>query len=549
MHFRLLIFAAATVLRAQQPAAGTCSLAGQVLRADTGEPVHRAVVALRKLDSRSGTSLTAATGTDGRFQLQGIEPGQYRLSAGHNGFLPAEYGQRSYGKPGTPITLAPRQQLDDIVLRLVRDGAVSGRAVNEDGEKIAYVRVQTLKQAIVQGRKQWVSAGMATTNDLGEYRIFGLAPGRYILTAHYTSPFAQRVAAPTSRTGAPPSTGEDEGYAPLFYPGTPDAARATPIEVQPGADLRGIDFNLAPTRTVRVRGRVKFEGAETAPRPMVTLLPRNSQLLGYLGRHGTQVDEKGEFEIRGVTPGSYMLAADLFDQTNRQTARMPIEVGSSSIEGLNLVMGPAAVLQGRIRVDGDGPYPAGNIRVFLQSADGSAGMGTGYANVKPDGTFTIQNLSNDVYLPTLSGLPEDYYVQSIRLGDVDATEAPIDLSAGAVSRLEIVLGMGTAQVEGTVTKAQEPAAGGVIVLVPDGRRRGFARFYKTATADQNGHFLMKGITPGEYKAFAWDEVEEGIYQDAEFLQTFESKGKSVSLKRQARETTQLELLNVGEGQR
>jgi hypothetical protein len=549
MRFRLLFFLACPVaiaLAAQAPADNRSSVAGQVMRADTGEPLRRAVVTMRPAEGRSSAPLAASTGPDGRFEMGGIPPGQYRIWVSRNGFLAQEYGQKSYGRPGMPVTLAARQEMTGIAFRMVPQGAISGRVVNEDGEKISYVRIQAFRQGRVQGRRQWTPAGMSATNDLGEYRIFGLYPGRYFLAAQYTSALAP-VAAPGD---AKPGPDAEEAYAPLYYPGSLDPVRATPVEAPPGADVRGIDFTLVPTRTVRIRGRVKFEASDSLTRPVVALFPRTSAFLGFMGRHGAQVDEKGEFEIRGVTPGSYWLTADMFGENKRLTFRSPLEVGTSSIEGANLVLGPAPVLNGRVRAEADAKVSLGGIRIYLQTQETGSTGSSGFATVKPDGAFAVQNLANDVYVLTLArSSDDDVYIKSIRLGDSDVTESALDLTQGVPGPLDITLAPGTAQLSGTVMREQQPAAGATVVIVPEGARRSLSRFYRTGTADQNGAFVMRGVTPGDYKVFAWDELEESIYQDPEFLQPFESKGRAVSLKPQARETVQLELLSGTEASR
>ncbi len=176
MRFCYLFFIALSAFAQTAPGADEAgSIAGQVVRADSGEPLSRVMVTFRKVDARSGAPLAATTAVDGRFAIKGVAPGQYRLWANRNGFLTAEYGQKSYGKPGTPISVTAKQHIQDVSLRMMQAGAISGRAVNEASERLAYVRVQALRQVYSQGRKQWMSAGMATTNDLGEYRIFGLA--------------------------------------------------------------------------------------------------------------------------------------------------------------------------------------------------------------------------------------------------------------------------------------------------------------------------------------------------------------------------------------
>jgi hypothetical protein len=220
---------------------------------------------------------------------------------------------------------------------------------------------------------------------------------------------------------------------------------------------------------------------------------------------------------------------------------MPIEAGSTNIEGLNVVLGPVPDLVGKVRVVDAINVALGNVRIILQGSEpGSAG---GSAVAKPDGSFNLQNLAADSYNLSIFGLPEDSYIKSVRLGDADVTEKPLDWNPGAPGSLEITLASGSAQLTGTVLRDQQGAPGAIVVLVPDGERRKLARFYKTAITDQNGSFSIKSITPGDYRVFAWDELEEGAYMDPDFLQGFEAKGKTISLRPQARESVQLGVLS------
>ena len=176
-------------LAAQTNPADSCSVSGQVTNASTGEPVRRALVALRRIDGSPGVvmniQVTQSGSTDaaGRFAIAGVAPGKYRLSAEHNGFLITQYGARGPNKPGTLLTLEPGQKSSDLVLRMTPHGVIAGRVLDEDGEPVSIVDVQLSRQQYMQGRKQMVRAGGGNTNDLGEYRIFGLAPGRYFLSA------------------------------------------------------------------------------------------------------------------------------------------------------------------------------------------------------------------------------------------------------------------------------------------------------------------------------------------------------------------------------
>src|SRR5207249_5473792 len=129
-----------------------------------------------------------------------------------------------------------------------------------------------------------------STNDLGEYRIFGLAPGRYYVSATYRGGMMMEMAVDRSAGQQP-----EEDYVPTYYPGTTDAASAATVEATPGAQVRGIDFTLSKTRTVRIKGRVNNMTGSGNNRVMLYLQPRDRS--GFFGMNRpTQSDPKGNFE-------------------------------------------------------------------------------------------------------------------------------------------------------------------------------------------------------------------------------------------------------------
>jgi alpha-tubulin suppressor-like RCC1 family protein len=87
-----------------------------------------------------------------------------------------------------------------------------------------------------------------------------------------------------------------------------------------------------------------------------------------------------------------------------------------------------------------------------------------------------------------------------------------------------------------------PASGATVVLVPDAAHRQRADLFKRTVTDTAGHFTLTGVSPGEYRLFAWEDVETGAYQDPEFLQPFESKGESITIREGGHESRQLKLI-------
>ena len=75
-------------------------------------------------------------------------------------------------------------------------------------------------------------------------------------------------------------------------------------------------------------------------------------------------------------------------------------------------------------------------------------------------------------------------------------------------------------------------------------RRAVFSFYKMTTSDQTGSYSFKNLTPGEYKVFAWEDIEPGAYADPEFIKPVEAKGETVTIKEGAAPAVQVTLIPV-----
>jgi hypothetical protein len=515
---------------AQQPE--LCTVEGQVLKAGSGEPLKKAQLTLRKLDARDVT-FTATTGESGRFLIPDVEPGRYRLSAERNGYVRQEYGQRRPNQPGTVLVLEAGQRRGGIVFSLVPFAVVSGRVVDEDGEPIPHVRLLALRANRESGRRELMPVVSASSDDRGEYRIFGLAPGRYYVSA---------VPAPSAGSGVRET--EEESYVPFYYPSVTDPGQAAPLELRAGGEMQGVDFRLTRTRTVRVRGRVLNAASGKLERGIVVfLMPRGPGGLAAAPRtQNAVVDAQGNFEIRGVAPGSYTLTAFQADGQRRLFARQPVEAGAANVEGVTLVLGPGLEIAGRFRFE----EPGGKwerMRVTLESRSGSV-VGGANAVVRSDGTFSLQNVAADAYTLSVAGLAVDCYVKSARLGGADVLVGGLDVSRGDLpGPLEVVLSTAGGHIEGVVVKENQAAvAGATVALVPEAAGRGQIRLFRSALADDYGHYVLRGIPPGDYRLFAWEDVEPGAWLDPDFLREFEKRGEPVSVSERARYTVQLKAI-------
>jgi protocatechuate 3,4-dioxygenase beta subunit len=542
MKIRLSLLFLAAALFAQNPTKPEhlCSVEGQIADAASGAPVKKGDIVLQRVDlnTNTGTQQTnysTITDAGGRFAMKDIEPGKYRLSANGNGFVQAMYGARGPNRPGTTISLEAGQHLKEVNLKLTPHGVITGRVVDEDGDPVVRGSVQAQTYRRIDGRKQLVPSGSAGTNDLGEYRIFGLAPGRYYLSATYNQGDNQ----PTlrERSAKPPPA---EAYAPTYYPSGIDFATAAAVEVTPGAELRGMNIALSRTHTVRVRGHVNNAAGGGRQNAMVMLTRREATgLYNIAGRNVT--DAQGDFEFHGVRPGPYSLLAQSSDGARSMSARQAIDVGNNNMEGIALTLKPGLELTGQVKAEGPEGINLASIYVVLHMRDVGAASDD---HVHDDGTFTLAHVAQEQCDVFLFGLPDGYYVKSIRAGGQEVRDSGLDMTSGAPGPLTVTIAPGAGQIEGVVQNdKQAPAAGALVVLVPDdSKRRGMRDAYHIATTDQYGKFTLKNIDPGDYKLYAWDDVEPGAYMDPDFVKPFESQAVAMSIHENSRESAQLKLI-------
>jgi len=308
-----------------------------------------------------------------------------------------------------------------------------------------------------------------------------------------------------------------------------------------------MDFLLQPVAVYKVRGHVHNLVATSSKSShnhiVVQLQPKKSGLLYNSYSFGQAiVNADGTFDLRGVLPGSYILSAQWFDDGKRHYARQSIEVGNADVEGVQLTIAPGMTVSGHVRWEGS-LSPAQNLVVMAQGVDEDNPAGL-HARVDSDGSFTLNDAPDLPLRVSVYGQSQDSYLKAVTYGGVDSLEDGFTARAGVAATLEVTLSSRGAHVQGSVINAEGlPAVGVCVVLVPDGKHRTRLSLYKEAQTDQRGQFLLRGISPGDYTLFSWNEVEVGAWEDPDFLKAFEDRGEKVTV--QEGEAKSINLTAIG----
>ncbi|MGH9632070.1 MAG: carboxypeptidase regulatory-like domain-containing protein, partial [Bryobacteraceae bacterium] len=523
----------------QTPSAAPATVEGRVV-STSGEPLRKAELTLRTMGERGAAAggYRATADNSGNFAFRAVAPGRYMLISERPGYVRQVFGARQGVRGGPPIELVPGQQMTDLVIKMIPHAVVTGKVTDSDGDPVLRASVQALRTRYFRGKRQLMPVGRAEANDLGEYRIFGLSPGKYY--------FSVSVPQYNFRGPQRSSGGRESGYAATFYPGVADPAQAGAIELSAGTELRGIDFRLSQTPTVRITGRV-IDGITNQPAQNVSvmLLPRDGASFGFNRNIGMARGPEATFELAGVAPGSYLLAANRMIQGSRSraTVQQPIEVGTGDIEGVVLALMPPVQLSGIIKVEGQNTASPEGVGVILESEHGPM-FNSPSGTVKTGSNFIIEGVGAGSYKVNVFDRTRTLYLKSVRFGERDVTGSVINIAAGAApGHLEITMSADGGQLTGAVLDGSEqPASGITVVLAPSAGQRDRHWLFKTAVTDQNGGFAIQAIAPGDYTAFAFDALEEGMQLDPEFLMKHQANGTSVEIEERGLENLQLRVI-------
>lgn len=557
------------------PTFGTASISGVVINdASPAQPVRRAIVTL----SGSGLvpSRSAISDDEGRFEIGGLPAGRFQLGVSRSGFITSSFGAKRPGRPGTAITIEDKQRLADVRLKIWRGAVIAGTLRNEAGEPMPAMPVFVVPARTIAGASLTLGNNGVTTNDLGEFRIFGLEPGTYAVVARpaatgggpmsalsdeqvdatfarLKSRSATRSPSSSAASDATPPLPPTFAYAPIFYPGTADVTQAEPIRLVAGQVVEGLSFAIQRVATAAVEGLVTRPDGQSANGASVQLLlveppgpfPSDEPVL-FDTRAGTD----GRFTIHSVTPGQYRVVAraDAAPPAPRQDtggmmivsaaptgaqlwASSQITMVGSDVSGLVLALEPGRTLKGQFRFAGNTPPPKPlQVRVGFMPVQGISRSGTirtiafvSPVAVTPDGTFELPGVPPgrfrfSVFGPALTN--SRWVPHSAVLGTVDLFDGIVDTATLPPGDVTVTYADTSAELSGVLQTADGSPFSDVFVIAfstSPSHWGAEARRVKAVRPGVDGRYVIAGLPPGDYHLSAITDVDQDEWQEPSFL--------------------------------
>jgi hypothetical protein len=524
------------------PPAPMGRITGRVLAADNGRPIKRARAYLSAPELPEGRG--TLTDDHGVFELTELPAGRYTLSVSKSGFITVSYGQRRPFQAGTPIQLRDGQRMAGIDFRLPRGSVLAGQIRDETGDPMPGVAVRVMRYQYALGERELVPAGTAQTDDQGAFRVWGLNPGEYYVSAvtrnfDFGPPGPGGPGSGPGRRGngggpggiAPgravdslPDDETEKAYAPTYYPGVGSISEARPLKVAVGQELLDVNFDLLLVRTARIAGLVTDPDGTPASSGQVTLTTEGGSTRGrgQVGASfGSRIEWDGKFAIANVPPGRYMLRARGDDTETPQYAAQPLSVASGDVTDVPVILYPSASISGTVTFEGAQPPEPSQVRITAPSAEATSISVNPSARVSKDGQFTLNGVPAGLHWIRSGGGLRGWSLKSVIIDSNDVADRPIEVQSGeTLNNVNVVFTSKQTEINGAVTNEQgNPITDVTVLAFPSDPLlwRPLARQIMTARPDQNGRFQMRGLPPGGYYIATVDPAEQGEWFEPAFL--------------------------------
>ena len=580
---------------AQQPtrdnakiATGTASISGTVfIDGEPKRPARRTRVTLTNL-ARSSPGQTTTTDDNGSFTFQSLAAGRFELQAFKNGYLRSSYGASRPERPGTPVAVKDGESIAPLGITIVRGGVITGVVRDPQGRPVRGMNVRVLRlayNALTGERSLGVPSGssVSPTDDRGEYRAYGLPPGRYVvlvpppssggragqpirqLTSDDVNQALQAARSSTARVpGAAPaaftppsSSGVD--YAPIFHPGSTDISAAAVIPLGVSEERGGVDVTvqLVPSATVTVT--VASPGGSVPQMLVVRLVPTGPQsdMLAGAGLRGPSAVPRGEgtFVFTGVSPGSYTAKASIGWGRGAPPPNVPREWAAADVQvsgqdlSIPLTLQPGIPINGRVVFEGSAQPTAAELEslsflIMPPASGGELQTSGGGGKVDAQGRFSFASVVPDSYRFAVTwndaSARDKWLIKSATANGREAFEAPLRVNANEPVEWTVTFTDKPTTLTGVLTDSGGRAATEYFILafsadrahwIPGSRR---VRMVRPGT---DGVFTMKGLPPGDYLLVALLDLESGEWNDPALLEQFSKAAVKVTL-RDGETTTQ-----------
>ena len=475
------------------------AIRGRVVAADTGAPLRGARVVLTLLPSVDGSdvrlnlqSIVGITRRNGTFQIHSLRPGRYEIQA-RPGDESAQFVEPLAGRV---VDIAVGQTLDNVEIRVARGGVIAGRVTDAGGAPLTGITVYALAMASsFPGRVRQYTAA-APTNDLGQFRVYGLHDGEFLVCAE------ARV-----RDYASPAAVPVDPLLPTFHPSTTNEDASVTVRVRSGVET-SVEIRMLQGRRARITGILLDAAGAPVPRAR-GFVTRPANRMGGAAGAALSTDEYGRFDVRDLAPGDYQISAWKFSESRALAPAVQVEFGNvaltiagTDVENLIVRTAPGAILRGQLEFDRP-PADSASLRVSVTIGN-------------PDGTcverasvtmFADENHAfqvGDLFCAYLvrASVP-GYAVERVVLDGADITDTPHRFKTG--DRVTVTLTSHTSTVDGTVLDDEDAAATDCEVVAfsqEPARWIGSATMFNRAACDDRGQFRLTQVLPGRYFVIA-----------------------------------------------
>ncbi len=359
-----------------------------------------------------------------------------------------------------------------------------------------------------------MAPGRGSTNDIGEFRVFGMPPGDYFVAATF----------PNFMSG---ENVEHVTYAPTFYPGTGNAAEAQRLTLVAGQTVSNVVLPLLPVQPSHISGTVIDSHGRAVSKGFVNI----NQLIGgtVIGGNGAPLGSDGTFTINGVAPGDYILRSGngLLDG---ESAAMSVSVNGSEVSGIQLVTAPPSVLRGRI-VFGAGATPLKASAIPLNAVRSDPRLGNGYVTVHDDLTFEIKATEGHFLLRTPNPGPQ-WRLNRVLADGVDITDTGIDVPPNStLSNIVVEMTHHVSELSGRVFSGdgQTTRDAYVIVFTQDAARWTTQSRHVAMSRPASDELFHVLVPAGDYFVYAAADVEQGEWTDPAYLARIREHAVPVSI--------------------